>query len=243
VQHQPTTTNSPAASKAQYAAQLREQMRANEEKKMRLKREQKEYDAKYDSPPKPTQQQQLMSPDEYVDGPFGRRRLGGGGDPGGVADLKKRSNLIRQISNDEVEATPRIYENAPEPPTPAGANAATRRKMVADVYGATGAGAALGFAAGVPAGNSRPAKAQAAAFPSFSNPNPPDAKHMSAAETQRNALQMQIEEKRRKKEEEERKEVRLDEERSDELITTLISANITHARSSVQDALPPQPTL
>ena len=39
------------------------------------------------------------------------------------------------------------------------------------------------------------------------------------------------------------KEVRLDEERSDELITPLISAKVTHARTSVQDAPPRQSTL
>ena len=209
VQHyQPEQANNAAmTSKAQYAAQLREQMRSNEEKKLRQKREQQEYDAKYDSPPKPIQNQQLMSPDEYVDGPFGRRRLGGGGDPGGVADLKKRSNLIRQISNEEAYDPAPIYENAPEPPTPAGANAATRQKMVADVYGATGTGAALGFAPGRQNNRvQRPADPQPPSFHSFTNPNPPDARKLSAAEMQRNALQQQIEEKRRKKAEEEARE-------------------------------------
>ena len=38
-------------------------------------------------------------------------------------------------------------------------------------------------------------------------------------------------------------EVRLKEERSDELITPVISAKITLARTSVKDAHPPQPTL
>ena len=43
----------------------------------------------------------MGSPDEWVDGPFGRRRLGGGGDPSAVTDLKYRRNLIRKVSEDE----------------------------------------------------------------------------------------------------------------------------------------------
>jgi len=38
-------------------------------------------------------------------------------------------------------------------------------------------------------------------------------------------------------------EVRLDEERSDEMITTSQGAKFTHARTTLQDAPPPQPTL
>ena len=135
--------------KARYAAQLREQMRQDEERKKQAKREQEIYDAQFESPAKALNQHQhqLQSPDGFVDGPFGRRRLGGGGDPGGVTDLKYRNNLIRQAS-EEVEGEGKEAERGDEQGHGSTANAETRRRMVADVYGATGAGVALGFGPG-----------------------------------------------------------------------------------------------
>ncbi|GMH75175.1 hypothetical protein TrST_g4302 [Triparma strigata] len=153
-QHQPSTGTFELNRKAEYARLLREQMEENESRKKREKEEQRIYDEKYESPGKVKGDvMQIMgSPDEFVDGPFGRRRLGGGGDPGGVTDLKYRNNLIRKVSQDSEDAS--HYQNHnynsqyPQPTnhlSPDTNNAATRQKMVADVYGTTQTGAALGF--------------------------------------------------------------------------------------------------
>ena len=164
----------------------------------------------------------LGSPDEFVDGPFGRRRLGGGGDPGGVTDLKYRRNLIRKVSEDEPSSQPDYAPSTVLSPDnlkiEGGANAQTRRKMVADVYGTTAAGAALGFGGGSGSGGIRNKQRESPLGSQLglgiSNvPASVDRSKMTKAQVQREALLAQMEEKRLKKEAE---AARLKEEEAEE---------------------------
>ncbi|GMH50130.1 hypothetical protein TrLO_g9415 [Triparma laevis f. longispina] len=236
-QHQPSSMGEELNKKTEYGNMLKQQMKENEERKMREKEELKVYNQQFDSPAKPNGDvmQMMGSPDEWVDGPFGRRRLGGGGDappPGGVTDLKYRSNMIKHATSEEAQQhqynTNQYNNPASNLLSPGTNNGATRQKMVADVYGQTATGAALGFGRNVSPPQRQPQ--QPSSFqnqfqlqqqqhpepvyqpevawgtgPSITS-QPKTSDHHSKANFQREALQLQMEEKRLRKEAEKRRQ-------------------------------------
>ncbi|GMI23456.1 hypothetical protein TeGR_g7877, partial [Tetraparma gracilis] len=181
--------NAAADAKQQYADALRLQMQENEARKARVKKEQEDYEMQFAQPV--VQQQQ----DNVVEGPLGNLvRVGGGGDmpTSDTHDLHARRNQIKANSF-----------NDPSPSKVPGAG--VRQQMVADVYGETGAGAALGFSKGI--SSPPPQLNQLYGQPQHGQNPIPNNSQLSYKEQ----LQLQMEEKRLEKEAEKRK-MKLEEE-------------------------------